>query len=511
MLRLTPRLPYRRLLRLLWPYLLLWLLAAAAATGYAGFEVRSARERALASGQDEAGNLARVLEAHVARSLEGFERTLGVLKQQHEDNGTMPLSSFQAALDTAGASEVERRVMRFDRDGRFVESTEASARYEGMVVSDRPWFARARDDRSARTVIGEPVTGRFSGQVVIPLARRLETPDGRFDGVLLTALDPIRLVHLFRTIRVGERSSVGLADREGRVYVWSASTDPLPEGTAQAGVPRSATTLVEERRSLRDLVVSDSIVALAGIPGTDLVAFAAFPRSGLLLEQRGYARTIGLFALLTLLVLALPIALVARRALREVERRSRLEIGIELERQSARTDPLTHAANRREFDERLARCHAELARGGLPFVLALIDVDHFKRLNDSLGHTVGDRALQRIASTLMAGVRTTDLVARLGGDEFAVLLPGMDRAGMRRPFDTMLATLNASFRTERWPISLSVGVIVFETSVARARDACSLTDHLMYEVKAAGRNGVRFAVYRDQRLEVESVPEREAA
>ena len=423
----------------------------------------------------------------------------------------VPLAAFEPALDAATTSEVERRIMRFDRDGRFAESTDASARHEGMSVADRPWFARARDDRGAQMVIGAPVAGRFSGRVVVPLGRRLETPDGAFDGVLVTALDPLRLVHLFRTIRVGERSSVGLADREGRVYVWSAATDSIPDGTAPAEVPRSATTLVEERRTLRELVASDSTVALENIPGTDLVAFAAFSRSGLLLEQRGYARSIVLFALLTLLVLALPIVLVARRALREVERRNRLEIGIELERQSARTDPLTHAANRREFDERLAQSHAELARSGLPFVLALIDVDHFKRLNDSLGHTVGDRALQRIASTLMAGVRTTDLVARLGGDEFAVLLTGMDRAGMRRPFDTMLATLDASFRTERWPISLSVGVIVFESPVGRARDACSLTDHLMYDVKAAGRNGIRFAVYREGRLDLEHAPEREAA
>jgi diguanylate cyclase (GGDEF)-like protein len=343
----------------------------------------------------------------------------------------------------------------------------------------------------------------------MPTVQRLVNAEGQFDGVLVAALDPGRLVQFFRGLRVGEHSSVGLADREGGVYVWSAS--PPPEGTEPAATSRTAVPLADAPRAMRDLVEPDSIVARANIPGTDLATFAAFSRAEVLLEQRGYARTIALFTLVTLLVLALPIALVARRALREVERRSRLEIGIELERQSARTDPLTHAANRREFDERLAQCHAELVRSGLPFVLALIDVDHFKRLNDSLGHTVGDRALQRIASTLKARVRATDLVARLGGDEFAVLLPGMDRAGMRRPFETMLAALNASFRTEHWPITLSVGVIVFESPVARARDACSLTDHLMYDVKADGRNGVRFASYRDERLEVEHVTEREAA
>jgi diguanylate cyclase (GGDEF)-like protein len=506
------RLPYRRLLRLLWPYVLLWMLAATAAVGYATFETRSARERALASGAVEAGDLARVLEAHVARGLEGFGRTLGVLKRLHEGGGrSTPLAAFQSALDAASGSDVERRIMRFDRDGRFIESTELPARHAGASVSDRAWFSLARDNPGGQVIIGQPVSGRFSGKMVVPLVQPLVNAEGAFDGVLVTALDPVRLVQLFREIRMGARSSVGLADPEGRVFVWSASANSLSDDTEQAGATHSTTTPVGEPRQLRELVEADSVVARARISGTDLVAFAAFSRAEILDEQRGYARTIVLFTLVTLLVLALPIALVARRALREVERRSRLEIGIELERQSARTDPLTHAANRREFDERLAQCHAELVRSGLPFVLALIDVDHFNRLNDTLGHTIGDRALQRIASTLTAGVRSTDLVARLGGDEFAVLLAGMDRAGMRRPFETMVATLDESFRTEHWPISLSVGVIVFESPLARARDACSLTDHLMYDVKAAGRNGVRFAYYRDERLEVEHLPQREAA
>ena len=136
-------------------------------------------------------------------------------------------------------------------------------------------------------------------------------------------------------------------------------------------------------------------------------------------------------------------------------------------------------------------------------MLALIDVDHFKRLNDSSGHAVGDRALQRIASTLIRGVRETDLVARLGGDEFAVIMSGLDRTGVRRPFEAILAALQVSFLAERWPISLSIGVIAFESPTARPRDACMLTDRLMYEVKAAGRDGIRFAVFRDQRLAVE--------
>jgi diguanylate cyclase (GGDEF)-like protein len=209
------------------------------------------------------------------------------------------------------------------------------------------------------------------------------------------------------------------------------------------------------------------------------------------------------FALLTLAALTLPIVLVARRAMHEIARRSRLEIGMAAERQIARTDALTEAANRRAFEDALARCHAELNDAGRPFVLAMVDVDRFKRLNDTRGHAIGDRALQRTAQTLMGGVRSSDLVARLGGDEFAVLMPGASAQTMHRPFDAMFTALTVVVAGEGWPISFSMGVIAFEGPIEQAQDASALADELMYAVKASGRNGVRFAIYHDRRLHPE--------
>ena len=218
------------------------------------------------------------------------------------------------------------------------------------------------------------------------------------------------------------------------------------------------------------------------------------------MDQRRYARAIVAFALLTLASLTLPIELVARRALREVAQRSRLERGFRAEREYARTDPLTGAANRRAFEVALRACHAALAASGRPFVLAIVDIDRFKQLNDTHGHSVGDAALKRIARTLLGGVRRSDMVARLGGDEFAVLMPAGDAWSMRRPFDAMFTALTVAVAGAGWPISFSIGVIAFEGPIAQPQDATALADKLMYEVKASGRNGVRYAVYREQRL-----------
>ena len=493
----------RRAWRLLWPYVALWLAVAAVLSGYAWYEIRSTRERELAAGRVEAENLARVLQAQVSRSVEGFTRTLGLLKFVYENTGgTARLAGVTDSLDRSGASDVERRVLRYDRDGWLADATDPEALRVRPSAADLPWFAAARDRADGQIVIGEPRVGRVSGRLTIPMAVRLTTPAGEFDGVLVTALDPERLVVLFRTLRVGERSVVGIMDREGLLYSYSGSSGEAPRSVAvaaPAGAAGAAPTQAasDARRMLRDVADPSGVIARSEVPGTDLVAFAALSEQRLLSAWRGYTRTIVALALLTLAALSLPIVLVARRALREVRRRSAIEAGYAAERAQARTDPLTGVANRRAFEDALAQCHAELVRVKQPFVLAYIDVDRFKKLNDTHGHAVGDLALKRIGQTLGSGVRRSDMIARLGGDEFAVLMPNADSRAMRRPFDAMFTALTVAVASEGWPISFSVGVVAFEAPPADAESAADVVDKLMYAVKASGRNGVRFAVYRD--------------
>ena len=98
---------------------------------------------------------------------------------------------------------------------------------------------------------------------------------------------------------------------------------------------------------------------------------------------------------------------------------------------AANHDELTGLANRRAFELAAGYAAARAARGH-PVAVLLIDVDHFKLVNDTLGHHVGDEALRRIAHRAQSAVRATDVVARLGGDEFAILLDGTDLAGAQR-------------------------------------------------------------------------------
>lgn len=490
-----------RIASVLWPYVALWLVVACALGAYAGYETRSTRERELASGRAEADNLARVLQEQVTRSVEGFGRTLGLIKVVYESTGgATRLAGLTDSLQGFGNSDIERRVLRYDRDGWLVDSTDPEALRVRRSAADLPWFIAARERNDGRIVIDQPRIGRVSGRLTIPLAVRLVAPNGEFDGVLVTALDPERLVQLFRELRVGERSVVGIMDRDGLLYSYSESTGAQPTTAPAAAAGTGGKAAEPARRVLRDVADADGIIALSAVPGTNLVAFAALSDVKLLDDWRGYTRSIVGLAVLTLVALTLPIVLVARRAVREVGRRRVIEAGYAAERMRARTDPLTGISNRRAFEDALARSHADLARVRQPFVMAYVDVDRFKKLNDTQGHAEGDRALVRIAHTLAGSVRRSDVVARLGGDEFAVLMTNADARAMRRPLDAMFTALTVAVAAEGWPISFSVGVIAFEEAMQKPEDASALVDKLMYAVKESGRNGVRYAIYRDGRL-----------
>jgi diguanylate cyclase (GGDEF)-like protein len=486
--------------RLLWPYVALWAVVATALAAYTWHEIDASRQREVRDGQMEAENLARVLAAQTTRSAESFERTLGIIKAIHENSPRgAQLAVVGESLKATGTSELERRVLRYDRNGVLSDATDPQALQLRITATALPWFAAARDGRDGGVIIGTPTIGRLSGRPTIPFAMRLNDAAGGFDGVLVATLDPMRLVQLLREIRVGERSSIGIMNKSGLIYAWSAWSNA------------SATQAVAERPVTLDQVTDPrGIVVQVPVPGTDLVAFAALSEERLLESHRRYARHLAGFALLTLVALTLPIGLVAQRAVREASRRLELEHGFELERAYARTDALTGVANRRGYEDTIESCLADLARARQPFVLAVIDVDRFKQLNDSRGHAAGDRALQKIAQTLTACVRRSDLVARLGGDEFTVVMPATDAHAMGRPFSAMFSALTVMAAAEGWPIGFSLGVIAFETPPDRRTTASELADKLMYDVKGAGRSGVRFAAYRDGSLhEVAPAPDDE--
>ena len=156
----------------------------------------------------------------------------------------------------------------------------------------------------------------------------------------------------------------------------------------------------------------------------------------------------------------------------------------------AGTDPLTGLANNRRFHETLERELERARREQGELALVLIDIDHFKDVNDAHGHPFGDEALRRIAKALVGAVRTTDLVARVGGEEFALILGG---GGPELAFQIAERARAAASGLALAPatISCSAGLACFHSDAADGRALIELADRALYEAKRRGRSHTR--------------------
>jgi len=159
-------------------------------------------------------------------------------------------------------------------------------------------------------------------------------------------------------------------------------------------------------------------------------------------------------------------------------------------------DGLTGLYNRRAFDERLAQEVAFADRHATALSVIVLDLDHFKRINDEHGHPCGDRVLQLVATCLTASVRMEDLVARFGGEELAVVVRGIAVEGVKVLAERLRAKIEAleiEWDGQRVPVTASLGVAHAATGCFATGEAIlAVADRALYEAKRAGRNRVVF-------------------
>ena len=161
----------------------------------------------------------------------------------------------------------------------------------------------------------------------------------------------------------------------------------------------------------------------------------------------------------------------------------------------ATTDPLTRVLNRRALADRLAIEMDRARRYASELAILLIDLDYFKRVNDTEGHLAGDEVLRQLANCIQSAVRTVDIVARYGGEEFVVILPETSPAGAM----TFADRVRSGIESHEFPVgdgiirlTVSIGVSTFPAAnIASADDLFASADAAMYRAKQDGRNQVR--------------------
>jgi diguanylate cyclase (GGDEF)-like protein/putative nucleotidyltransferase with HDIG domain len=161
---------------------------------------------------------------------------------------------------------------------------------------------------------------------------------------------------------------------------------------------------------------------------------------------------------------------------------------------AASTDPLTHLLNRRGFRDVFDLELERSRRSGRPCALLMADLDHFKRVNDMLGHPAGDERLRKFASLLESGKRRIDASARMGGEEFALLLPETDEHGAYVIAERLRHAVRDAFAPDQLPLTVSFGVAAYPNHGATGDQLLQAADQALYVAKELGRD--RTAIYR---------------
>jgi diguanylate cyclase (GGDEF)-like protein len=293
-----------------------------------------------------------------------------------------------------------------------------------------------------------------------------------------------RARHLFG-VDSGELQLAGGGRRPPRVYVLGAGDSIVCRpGQARRAPDRSTAFVGDGDRRYGTPLVTDIVAPLTGPKGdigTLRLSFGGAVRFSA--RERHVLRTFAHAVATTVLNAALYDDVRAEAARQAHE---------------ASHDPLTGLANRALVQERTRAALAE--RHNLTTALLLLDLDHFKEINDTLGHVAGDFLLQRVADRLRSLSRPGDLVARLGGDEFAVLLTGLESAEAAAPAAEevlMLLSEPVEFEGLRLSVEASVGVACYPADAQDADELLRRADVAMYQAKSDRGSWVRYDVERD--------------
>ncbi|HNB37509.1 MAG TPA: GGDEF domain-containing protein [Anaerolineales bacterium] len=180
----------------------------------------------------------------------------------------------------------------------------------------------------------------------------------------------------------------------------------------------------------------------------------------------------------------------------QLEENERLRLKLQ---EQATRDPLTGVFNRRYFAEALDKEAARAARENASFSVFILDVDHFKKFNDTYGHKCGDLVLQTLAKYLMEHTRRSDIVCRFGGEEFVVLMPdapSSDAYERAEIFRKQFSELVVEYEGQKMKCTFSAGVASFPQHASSGEALLGLADEALYASKAEGRN--RVTIYKSE-------------
>ncbi len=442
--------------------------------------------------------LAATYESQVVRAMREIDQTLKIVKYAKDVWGTQDvLPKLKArGLLPPGLVFV---VSIADTKGNVVTSTRSSENANANVA-DRDFFqSQVQSDALS---VGHPQLDPRTGKWRVTFSRRLDSVNGKFAGIVMVSVDAAYFVSGYEASKLGEHGMLGIIGDDGKFIVRrSADTVTANEKSGFGALKLHSADETESETTLQTNAWDGvrrytSGFKLYGFPLTVIVGLSADEQlASVRREKQVYLWRATAASFVMILIIAAmwrmshQLALSRRRA---VEERMAHAVRVEY---LAYHDGLTTLPNRSLFSQLLTHSIHQAQRHNRKLAVLFFDLDHFKNVNDTLGHDAGDQLLQEVATRVQACLRDSDTVARMGGDEFVVLLPELGEEKYIVTVAQKILTAVASpfiLRDQEFHVTASIGISIYPEDGQDEQTLQKNADIAMYQVKEEGRNNFQF-------------------
>ena len=393
--------------------------------------------------------------------------------QAHLSSPAVPASEFERVVTDEGFGAA----VLLDEGGRLLRVHPHDPSLIGADLGAK--YAHLAGALEGRVTVSDVVPSAVRGRPIVAFAVPFEGPDGTrvysgAEDIGATAAGD----YLQSSVNL-PRTRLFLLDGKGAVIA----------SNGQALHPALAAAADDEETADYPAGGEDWRFATAPIKGTSWRAVIATPHSVLFASVSGPTRWLAWLLLAGYIAVSVFAMVLLRRVSTSRRRLATLNAHLEL---TMRIDPLTGLTNRRGMEEHLARAISAARRHEHPVAILMVDVDHFKSVNDEHGHAAGDRVLEQLGSVMAGVVRAEDVIGRWGGEEFVAVLPETELAEALALAERLRATVAEARPVlpggRRLAVTVSIGVSASIDGTLDERLA--LADAALYEAKAAGRDRV---------------------